>query len=48
MVNKEELEVKLKKLVVRLKNVHERKQLGNLVQIIEDLIDLARCDEWGR
>ncbi|XP_061109125.1 leucine-rich repeat serine/threonine-protein kinase 2 isoform X2 [Conger conger] len=47
MVDKEELEVKLKKLVVRLKNIHERKQLGTLVQIIEDLLYLTHCDEWA-
>ncbi|KAJ8261921.1 hypothetical protein GJAV_G00160010 [Gymnothorax javanicus] len=47
MVDKEELDVNLRKLVVRLKNVQERKQISTVVQIIEDLLCLANCDEWA-
>lgn len=39
-----ELEENVKKLVVRLRNVEEGKQIDNLVQIVEDLHAHTFCE----
>lgn len=41
MADSEQLEEKLKKLIVRLQNVEQGKQLNALLQILEDLIHLT-------
>ncbi|XP_057185607.1 leucine-rich repeat serine/threonine-protein kinase 2 [Triplophysa rosa] len=43
MADKEELKIRLKKLLVRL-NLQEGKQLGTVVQIIQDLLFLSHTD----
>lgn len=46
MADKEELGIRLKKLLVRL-NLQEGKQLGTMVQIIQDLLFLSHTDHCG-
>lgn len=46
MSDKEELGIRLKKLLVRL-NLQEGKQLGTMVQIIQDLLFLSHTDHCG-
>ncbi|XP_015257830.1 PREDICTED: leucine-rich repeat serine/threonine-protein kinase 2 isoform X2 [Cyprinodon variegatus] len=44
MVDKEELEGRLRKLLVRLRSPREDRQLSTLIQILHDLLFLARAD----
>lgn len=48
MVNKQDLEGRLTKLLVRLSNLHEGKPLGTTVQIMKDLLSLEPTDGFGK